>query len=421
MMKSDGTGGEIMSGRDIRKLAVFNLKAHGKGTVSRIIMFAASIVILIMSSVFSGAVNKGLDNIRNQSQLHIMTAEFQDEETMKEVYDIYKDDGRIYEIGEGMVTRYGGMCENTEELFGEEKPLGYDFNRYLDYYRQYSDYEGELKADEVILPRYINTKVTGWFDYFDVGDFFDTKELIGKTISLEVRYGGYDMGAPTSMGVREFRIVGTLDNVAAEHSGMGIYISDEAMREFETFFGEDDEYNMYMVVKDVDDVVDIENERNHFVLPVWLNESVSTWGYIADGVELLGRVLFVFSMINAIYMTARSITKRMREFAIMKASGYEQSIINRMLAYEVAVTFAAGFAVAMLMSLLGILLLNIIKYQVLPVIKAGGYEFVLQPWQIVFSVLAVAAASVIAYGFAIEKITKTRLLKSLKTKKTGRR
>ena len=282
---------------DIIKSAWKNIRVHKGETIKNIVLLALSVSIITISCMFTEKVTDVTYNIREQAALHVMSASYIDEADMKSEYEKFVNDDRVYEIGEGPLKAYNGVCTNTDELFDVDYDVMFFLNRYLDYYSQYCTYKGTLNDDEIILPKYLSiAEGYMWSDYFDTGKFIDTSSLVGKTMTIEMDFPEFN-GEKMCLK-KDFKIVGILDNVKSLHPGTEIFMNGNAIKEFKDFWNAEEERvvgpgdeveivgEYYMVIKDVDDVEKILDEKTNFHPTAYLHKNeVDNIDYIMKAVE----------------------------------------------------------------------------------------------------------------------------------------
>lgn len=412
-----------MKNRDIFRMALRNIKNDKKGMIINGFLVTLSVLIMVLSSVFSKEMNRYMYEYGYNAPVNcILNYEALTEEERQEFIKQISEDKRIKEIYCGKFDLLRGAIENTKELYGKEERLEYFIYPYMDVFKQYSDYDRELGMYEIILPKYMNVDdmyyVKTEFDKFEC---IETTDLVGKTVTLYFpKIWDNDFYGTEKVylceGSFDFKVVGTIDNTKSGIDETDLFISKETMDDILSSKGNKlPSYGVYVSAGSYNDRKELAEDVSYLSPYTEIGSCIKDWEYMANNVEVIGKILFVMCFITVVLQMVKSMKKRMSEFAIMKAMGYEQRIINKMLAFELLITFLFGFLVFLVILKIGIKILDIVKYKMVTIAAAEFMSFNVEPAHYLQSAAIITSGILIAYILFIEQMKKSNILKSIKS------
>lgn len=237
---------------------------------------------------------------------------------------------------------------------------------------------------EVIIPKYI---LDGDMDSAAADEkYIDGEEYLGQTIDG-------DLYRNSSWSRVSFTVIGVYDNVAVGY-GKKFLISPDTMAELEGqgYEGLDLEsmtasqtmcwYSYEVTVKDAGQLGALEaglNEiREQFVLPAADGSEVVEFYYyrrvtmnpvfvlicgaILFGGNFIACLLLINTVINMVYTTEHDIRERRKEFGLLKALGYQDEEVKKILLKEKAKLSVIALAVTLALGCVLLIISNIIAH-----------------------------------------------------------
>lgn len=395
-----------MGKKDVFTTAYFNMKKHKRSSICSIVVIALVTIVLIATMFVCDKVTQIIERGLDDCVLYVFSGNGKDEE----LYEKLKKDSRFSDVGYGSVITYIGVVKNAKELFGDKYADDYiplDLSRLYNKYKECTDYTKELGLYEVLVPKYIC--MTEELENIEKkGDYIDGETLVGKTISLDIKGISSDVARNSENGV-ELKIVGTLDNAKAQEIGCQIYVSSDTIREFD--ISRDEIYAELSDIKYRNQILEEGVLSEYAFSDDDGSETISSMTHI----NVVGKLVFIVGMLATVMFIGRSTNGRMSEIAIMKAVGYEQKLINKIYGIEIAIIFAIGFVAAAVMSIIGFGILELVKNMKVSIVYAKSMQFMIEPKYILIASGFVLVFMVIAYGFAMDRISRGDILKAIKS------
>lgn len=398
---------------DIIKQACNNLKSRKSTTVINIGLLFFSLLVIIVSEMFSTFYNSGLGQIFDGVEgrtLRISYFDYADDKnmTIEKLYDevntYFKDDNlvELVEISYGAI---GSMeAGQLDKEYENKENIGIVLKVYNNAYEKYLlNGNGEdIGSGEIYIPKYLNVDNEYIGDGREKINYKDGDKYIGKKVKVKFSCTEYITGKTVSEFEKEFTIVGTYDNFAlGDYSfvALGNYNDvKELYQKTEVFDTDIDEYkefmekfyeeiggssydinNEYMVdwqnfmarahigviVKEYKDMDDVEEKIiKKFGLCTsrgyYEPENKEIIDSIVNAVRIAGYVLIVISAINITCSMIKSIVKRRKEFALLCAVGYKNKNIYSIIFAEMAII--AGIALIAAFVIYGIALVVVNAY-----------------------------------------------------------
>lgn len=234
-----------------------------------------------------------------------------------------------------------------------------------------------LEDGEILVEKYIGIDGRNLTD----GDgYVDGEQLIGKTIVMDCRLEVFNMESGESVRLesisKEFKIAGVYDNLkTGEYAGVimtknayrGIF--EEAAARIDDYtdsagIGNTDEYN-YCISVIVDKAENIETVKQKLgtllldqevhisALEIYETEEVQTLRTIHFFCNFVAVFFILMSAINIHTYISDSIDRRKREFGIMKAIGYRDAGVSKVLfretLMEIFIPLAVSYGVALVL------------------------------------------------------------------------
>lgn len=380
---------------DIIKQACNNLKSRKSTTVINIGLLFFSLLVIIVSEMFSTFYNSGLGQIFDGVEgrtLRISYFDYADDKnmTIEKLYDevntYFKDDNlvELVEISYGAI---GSMeAGQLDKEYENKENIGIVLKVYNNAYEKYllNGNGKDIGSGEIYIPKYLNVDNEYIGDGREKINYKDGDKYIGKKVKVKFSCTEYITGKTVSEFEKEFTIVGTYDNFAlGDYSfvALGNYNDvKELYQKTEVFDTDIDEYkefmekfyeeiggssydinNEYMVdwqnfmarahigviVKEYKDMDDVEEKIiKKFGLCAsrgyYEPENKEIIDSIVNAVRIAGYVLIVISAINITCSMIKSIVKRRKEFALLCAVGYKNKNIYSIIFAEMAII--AGIA-----------------------------------------------------------------------------
>ncbi|MCD8118806.1 MAG: ABC transporter permease [Lachnospiraceae bacterium] len=259
----------------------------------------------------------------------------------------------------------------SEETYGIGTASSYDYEAIRPYL--IGEAQEELHGNEAVIAKYITGDSLG--NYWARDEIYDGEQLVGQTIRCTASWYAY--GGKIHMEKEyEVRIVGVYDNAAAGLSNRSeLLMSPEELKtmqyvdesveiyddEGQVINWSDFEERQYsVVVKDYEELAEFQElteETFHLQTSMYtLVASPSVW-ILQGEVFVMNLVLYVLTFnqaLSMIYAVEHDIRTRRREFGLLKAMGYRDGAVNRILLKENL--FVVGCAVG-ITALLGNLVL----------------------------------------------------------------
>lgn len=343
-----------------------NLRARKKQTVRMVTLVSVAVCLLIATTLVEKGVAAFIDYVMTDvPDTRILQCEGLVEGAGEELCRYYMDDERVLDMVLGSTLKLVGTIEKQEELAGEKLRADLGIYAYHEGIAQYTDYTGELQAGEVLIPRYFNPDVLQGPENMVAYKmrFLDAEEWIGKEITTKVNRLTVDEegNLESTEETEEFtlKIVGTYDNVQMCDYQDNVYVSADTLEQMYASTMDDAAKNsqwaktesVMMIVKNQEDVQTIAEESGLDPLVSGRDEN-PYYLFFMNGLKAVSAILFVAALINIVLTLTEEIRERKSEIALLRAMGYENGKIGRMLLWELIAVIAIVLAVVMVFSVL---------------------------------------------------------------------
>ncbi len=409
-----------MDNKEAFLLARMNLKSNKKKNRIQIVMIALSLFLILVSAISTETLIKYIDKYGASSpNFCILYGASSEEEEMKKIVDLYKDDERVEIAGVGSLFQPFGLYLDSEELFNE-KGTWSNLCRYFSIYDKYTDYDKELGLYEVLVTEHLVVKNSFMPSIIKNSDdyYIEGKDLIGKTIRLHVERRDQDVNTELVSNVIEgdfeFKVVGTIDPVIVGGYGMEIYMSNETMDDlYAQKAGEiKTRTHIYIVAKNIEYADEIMAESNLSRLTM-LDDGYYLFIQMIENIKYIGVIIGATGILCMIIMSARRIMERKQEFGILKAVGYDNNTIYKIVRFESLIMFLKGLLYSIILITVSIISVTIFKILFIA-LQFQSIEFLPTFSSIVLLLSAFLLGLIAACVLVVEKVKKVDIIEMLK-------
>ncbi len=409
-----------MDNKEAFSLAKLNLKYSKKRNRIQIIIITLALFLISVSVISTEALIKYIDKYGASSpEFCILYGGSSEEDEMKKIVDMYKNDERVEVAGIGNLFNPIGFYLDSEELF-DEKGTWSNLCRYFSVYDKYTDYDKELGLYEVLVTENLVVKNSFMPSIIKNSDdyYIDGKDLIGKTIRLHVERQDQDIDSELVSNVIdgdfEFKVVGTIEPIIVGGYGMEIYMSNETMDAlYAQKAGEiKTRTHLYIVAKNIDYANEILAETNLKRLTE-LDDGYYLFIQMIENIKYIGVIIGATGLLCMIIMSARRIMERKQEFGILKAVGYDNNTIYKIVRYESLITFLKGLIYSIILVTVSIILITIFKVFFIA-LQFQSIEFLPTFNSVVLLLSAFLLGLIATCVLVVEKVKKVDIIKMLR-------
>jgi len=340
-------------------------------------------VLLLLSLSFSSVIENYIDRNIINTTLHrtLLSLPIVSENIDKErlAYKILSEDSRVTDVNEFVQSTLLRVI-NVDEVFGGDLPIErvkicLDAQAYnKDIHKDIVAGRGILDTDKnvAVIPKYFYPDYSNEIDFFQNGvEYLNGENYIGKKCTLE--YESYDFDKNRYKVNQKykytFEIIGIYDNASTLDSSYGIYVPRSDLANIWDTVVKNSTGNISTQVKQIYAVVDkqsnidpvIDKLKGHGIeferqaTPGMIQEIGS---YILLVGIISGFFVFIISIAFLFFSSIDWIRRRAGEIGILKAMGYTDRNIKRIMAAEGIIIGGLSMLLALLVTLASIFIIN---------------------------------------------------------------
>lgn len=278
----------------------------------------------------------------------------------------------------------------------------------------------ELADDEIIVAKYANFNLAGVMDIDRSIEMKNMEPYIGRTMTCVVQ--NIEEGNILEERKYSFRIAGVFDNIKAGKAAV-FYVNDQVRHDMLDVLdyhitARDDEGNVeisHMIyfqaigrnsqdIRVLKDKIDQKYKDLSILYPVDYPDVLS---YILKGTILAGNFIILYitfnSISNIIYVTEDNIYKRRREFGILKAIGYRDRDLKKILLKESLHSSAVSMAAS---ASLGLAVFIVFRVLVLSQLNLyfSSLSFSAKPYTFLLYFVIALGVPLIGFGYGYRKL-----------------
>ncbi len=436
-------------------LAKGNLKARKKRTRINEILLVIALSIFIICNVLvegvSGFINNQIVDSYMARVINVSTSEDYDK-IYNYLSDKYSDDERIQSINRsnatyGSISGFGAQRYQVDIIDKAVVP-------YLEGNKNIS-----LKGNEIIIPKYIIKTTEDALSTLGKIPYQDGDELIGKTVKLNfdvwhnfsVTYPDGSLGMDSELDgskTYEFTVVGTYDNISMYEGTPYVFVQEEMANTIKNeiqvydddvknlqekggnivFISKSYKYNSE-IISDINkdmgnsDLVEKteENEEYHDSM---MAGNASSQAYVDENlirfislVQLIGNVvsivIFGWTLYSIVSMYIEDISKRKKEYGILKAVGYSSKHLSGIMFAETLIISIKAVIISFLLGLIVIIGGNcFVEYNMNYLWQSLELSF--SPLILIGTIIVGIGAPLISYWCGMKKVTEINPIEALK-------